>query len=69
MVETKEKINRIIYYPGYTKEFTNEEKIRIKNKSRLIVLSFVLGLWTLILGSAAIVTLGHKLFGAAPILY
>jgi len=69
MAEMEKKANRIVYYPGELPERSTAEKMAIKDKSRLIVITVILVWFSLAIGVPAIVTVGKKLFGMTPILY
>jgi len=69
MAETKDKANRIVFYPGELPVRNAEEKILVKNKSRLIVLTVVLTWFALAIGIPTLVTIGNKLFAIKPVLY
>ncbi len=69
MLAQKEKINRIVHYPGVITERTNGEKIQAKDKERLIVLSVVLFWFAMVIGVPALINIGRALFAAKPVLY
>jgi len=69
MAEMEKKVNRIVYYPGEKPVLSTAEKMAIKEKSRLIILTVILVWFSLAIGVPTIVTVGKKLFGMTPILY